>query len=202
VLASRPTNGGPIDWELMGDCKRIREAIGRVIPGLEKMATIDETKQEFHIGGRVFHEQRFATPDGKARLHVHELPEIFITDGELRLMTVRSEGQFNTVVYEDYDLYRGQDRRDVILLHPRDIERLGLAPEQRVTVSTTTGKLENILVREYPHIKPGNALMYYPEANVLVPRNVDSQSHTPAFKSVVVKVDAASRGVMPQPNSD
>ncbi len=37
------------------------------------------------------------------------------------LMTIRSEGQFNTVVYEDYDLYRGIDRRDVILLHPDDI---------------------------------------------------------------------------------
>ncbi len=33
-------------------------------------------------------------------------------------MTVRSEGQFNTVVYEDEDIYRGQDRRDVILLNP------------------------------------------------------------------------------------
>ena len=33
-------------------------------------------------------------------------------------MTVRSEGQFNTVVYEDYDLYRGVDRRDVILRIP------------------------------------------------------------------------------------
>ena len=32
-------------------------------------------------------------------------------------MTVRSEGQFNTVVYEEEDVYRGQDRRDVILLH-------------------------------------------------------------------------------------
>ena len=34
-------------------------------------------------------------------------------------MTVRSEGQFNTVVYEEEDLYRGQDRRDVILMNPR-----------------------------------------------------------------------------------
>ncbi len=32
-------------------------------------------------------------------------------------MTVRSEGQFNTVVYEEEDIYRGQDRRDVILMN-------------------------------------------------------------------------------------
>ena len=30
--------------------------------------------------------------------------------------------------------------------------------------------------------------MYYPEANVLVPRDVDPQSKTPAFKSVLVEV--------------
>ena len=45
---------------------------------------------------------------------------------QLRLMTVRSEGQFNTVVYEEEDIYRGQERRDVILMNPADIERLGL----------------------------------------------------------------------------
>ncbi len=31
----------------------------------------------------------------------------------MRLMTIRSEGQFNTVVYEEEDIYRAQDRRDV-----------------------------------------------------------------------------------------
>ncbi len=40
-------------------------------------------------------------------------------------MTVRSEGQFNTVVYEEEDLYRGQERRDLILMHPEDLSRLG-----------------------------------------------------------------------------
>ena len=41
-------------------------------------------------------------------------------------MTVRSEGQFNTVVYEEEDIYRGQERRDVIMIHPSDMERMGL----------------------------------------------------------------------------
>ena len=30
--------------------------------------------------------------------------------------------------------------------------------------------------------------MYYPEANALVPRRVDPQSRTPAFKSVAISV--------------
>src|SRR5687767_15526519 len=53
---------------------------------------------------------------------------------KLRLMTIRSEGQFNTVVYEDYDLYRGVERRDVILIHPADIAELGLTSGERVVV--------------------------------------------------------------------
>jgi len=33
--------------------------------------------------------------------------------------------------------------------------------------------------------------MYYPEANVLVPRLADPVSRTPAFKSVVVRLEAS-----------
>jgi anaerobic selenocysteine-containing dehydrogenase len=103
-------------------------------------------------------------------------------------MTVRSEGQFNTVVYEDYDLYRGIDRRDVILLHPEDLKRLGIEPEARVEATSETGTLSNIIARSYDKIRPGNALMYYPEANVLVPRHLDPASRTPAFKNVLITV--------------
>ncbi len=39
-------------------------------------------------------------------------------------------------------------------------------------------------------VRPGNAVMYYPEANVLVPRDVDPRSKTPAFKSVMVEIVA------------
>src|SRR5205085_12133158 len=130
------------------------------------------------------------TADGKAILHVHDLPELRGGPGELRLMTVRSEGQFNTVVYENEDIYRHQDRRDVILLHPDDVRRLGLKENQRVTVANQTGRMDNILVRPFDEIRPGNALMYYPESNVLVPRHADPLSKTPAFKSVVVTVTA------------
>jgi anaerobic selenocysteine-containing dehydrogenase len=176
----------------MRNTGQIREAIARVVPGFEKMAQIDRTKQEFQIGGRTFHEPRFATPDGRARLHVHEIPPLAGTgEGELRLMTVRSEGQFNTVVYEDYDLYRGIDRRDVILLHADDMARYNLTPDQPVVVRGPAGSMPNILVKRFDLIKPGNALMYYPEANVLIGRRTDPQSKTPAFKGVVVRIESA-----------
>ena len=195
--------GGPVDWANMRSAGRIREAIAKIVPGLEQIGDIDRTKQEFAIPGRAFHTPKFSTPDGKAHLHVHELPPLAGTDvaatapspltphpsRPLRLMTIRSEGQFNTVVYEDYDLYRGVDRRDVILLHPDDVSALGLWAGQRVRVQSEAGEMTNVLVHAFEDIRAGNAAMYYPEANVLVPRAVDPKSKTPAFKCVLVTIE-------------
>jgi len=83
-------------------------------------------------------------------------------------MTVRSEGQFNTVVYEEEDLYRAQDRRDIIMLHASEIERLGFQVDQLVRVHNSVGEMRWQRVRPFD-VRPGNALMYCPEANVLVP---------------------------------
>jgi anaerobic selenocysteine-containing dehydrogenase len=196
TLIRSASEGCVIDWPSMRSTGKIRQAIAKVIPGFEQLAEIDRTKQEFHIPGRTFHQPEFPTADGKAVLHLHELPELAGEDGTLRLMTVRSEGQFNTVVYEEEDLYRGQDRRDVILLHPDDLRRLNLREDQPVTVASQTGELHNILARAFPEIRAGNALMYYPEANILVPRHADPHSHTPAFKSIVVTVTAERPAVV------
>ena len=49
--------------------------------------------------------------------------------------------------------------------------------------------MANILVREMD-IRAGNAAMYFPEANVLVPRDLDPESRTPAFKHVLVEIVA------------
>ena len=179
---------GPIDWNSMRQTSKIQEAIGKVVPGWEAINNISETKQEFQIAGRTFHSPKFPTATGRAQLHCHDLPNLQGSDQELRLMTVRSEGQFNTVVYEEADIYRGQERRDVILMHPDDLSRLGLQHDQRVTVRSGTGELQHILARGYDDIRPGNALMYYPEANVLIARTPDPQSRTPAFKGEVVTV--------------
>ena len=184
-----PTHHSPLDWSALRSTAQIRQAIARIVPGFEKMADIDQTKQEFHIGGRTFHEPRFATPDGRARMHTHELPKLKGTGaGEIRLMTLRSEGQFNTVVYEDEDVYRGMDRRDVIMLHADDLARFGLKDGDRVTIHGPAGSMPNIRATEFTQIKPGNAAMYYPECNVLISRTVDPQSKTPAFKGVVVRL--------------
>ena len=181
---------GPVDWHSMQRTSKIQEAIARVVPGWEAINDISKTKREFQIGGRTFHKPEFATKSGRARVHVHELPRLRGGEKQLRLMTVRSEGQFNTVVYEEADIYRGQERRDVILMHPDDLVRLGLRANQPVTVRSATGELQRILARPFEDIRAGNALMYYPEANVLVSRTPDPKSKTPAFKGEVVTIHA------------
>ncbi|MGB7344701.1 MAG: FdhF/YdeP family oxidoreductase [Pirellulaceae bacterium] len=178
-----------INWNAMKQTATIRDWIGAVVPGYDKITDIDETKEEFQIEGRTFYEPSFPTEDGRGVLFVHDLPPLKGTaDRELRLMTVRSEGQFNTVVYEEEDLYRNQDRRDVILMHSDDMKRFGLQHDQQVTVESDTGKLTNIHARAFDDIRSGNALMYYPEANVLVSRYADPKSKTPAFKGVVIRI--------------
>ena len=180
-----------IDWKSMERTKQIRSAIAKVVPGFEKIEQIDRSKEEFQIGGRTFHEPRFATPDGRAKLHTHELPPLAgEADNQLRVMTIRSEGQFNTVVYEDNDLYRGVEGRYVILIHPDDITRLGLSEGSPVRVKGPAGEMRRVRLAPHPEIRPGNAAMYYPEANVLVSRGLDPKSKTPAFKGLVVTLES------------
>lgn len=183
----------PVDFASMERHATIREAIAAVIPGYGAIGEIDRTRREFQIEGRTLHQPRFATDTGRAKLHVVALPEHpEEASGALRLMTIRSEGQFNTVVYEEEDLYRGQERRDVILMSGEDIERLGLRVDDRVTVRSAAGEMREILVRRID-IRAGNAAMYYPEANVLVPKAADPASGTPAFKRVAVTVARSGR---------
>ena len=180
----------PIDWDEMRDHGTIRHAIARIIPGYEAIGEVDASNREFTIDGRVFHEPTFATDHGRAIFHPVAIPKTERHEDELVLMTVRSEGQFNTVVYEEEDLYRGQDRRDVVLLHPDDMVARGIEPDQLVEVTSEVDSMQ-VLARPYD-IARGCACMYYPEANRLVPRAVDRSSRTPAFKSIPVLVESVS----------
>jgi anaerobic selenocysteine-containing dehydrogenase len=67
-----------------------------------------------------------------------------------------------------------------------DAERLGLVRDARVRVENAVGAME-VLVRIAP-LPPGNLAMYYPEANVLIPRAIDPRSGTPVFKSTTARV--------------
>lgn len=186
TLAQRILPSGRFDWNTLRSHEALRTEIARVVPSYAPIGEIGKTKQEFEIPGRVFHDPAFATADGRAHFAVTPLGTFRPAEGEFRLMTLRSEGQFNTVVYEETDLYRGNKRRDVVMMSAEDASALGVGEGDWVTVSTEAGKMQVVVA--IVEIRPGNLAMYYPEANVLVPRKLDPRSKTPAFKGVIAKV--------------
>jgi len=186
---------GPVNWREMSHTSTIRTAIAAIVPGLEQIAEIDRTKKEFSIPGRAIDRPAFPTADGKAALVVHDLPPA--PEG-LTLMTIRSEGQFNTVVYEEEDLYRNQTRRDIVLIHPDDVRKHGLTDGGRCRIASAAGEMRGQIVAAFDQIRPGCVAMYYPESNVLVPKAADPLSRTPAYKSVAVTI-AADASATPPP---
>ena len=115
--------------------------------------------------------------------------------GRFRLITLRSNDQFNTTVYGLSDRLRGiEGRRDVLLMNPEDISRAGLTPGQAVTLVGDAGdgrdrRLAGLVVTPFA-LPDGSVGAYYPEANALVPLWLhDEVSKTPASKCVPVRIE-------------
>jgi molybdopterin-dependent oxidoreductase alpha subunit len=185
-LAERILPRDRFDWSMITSHDSLRRAIADTVPGYNEVRDIASTKKEFEIPNRVFHDGLFPTASGKARFHLVQTSAIKRPSDGFLMMTIRSEGQFNSVVYEEEDLYRGTTRRDVVMMAPQDVARLGLREGDAVMVRTSTGSLDVVIAEV--DIRPGNVAMYYPEANVLVDRIIDPESLTPAFKSVSVQI--------------
>jgi anaerobic selenocysteine-containing dehydrogenase len=110
------------------------------------------------------------------------------------LASIRSEGQFNSIIYEETDSYRYNADRWSVLVSPEDLQRLGLLAGQRVDIHSADGEMRGLKVHPFD-LPPGNLMAYYPEANVLTDRSRDPRSQTPRFKSIPV---ALTRSADPQ----
>jgi len=176
---------GPIAWSSLRDHQHIREFIAQTVPHLHLMRQLDNGK-EFTIPGRIKHVAQFNTANGRANLAVVPAPDARPKSGHFNLMTLRSEGQFNTIVYEDEDLYRGTEHRLVVFMNAEDIAANGFAESEWVWLESEIGKIKVQLMAG--PIRAGNVAMYYPEANAIVPAKIDPQSKTPSFKRTAVKV--------------
>jgi molybdopterin-dependent oxidoreductase alpha subunit len=198
-LAHRLLGDYPIEWRKLQDTRYVRQLIAKTIPGYEKIATIDDTKEEFTISGRIVTEPHFKTPSGKAKMFTTPLPTLTLPEPKdfdidqpanslvLALMTGRSYSQHNTVVYKIDDQYRGMPHRHCILMNRMDAEKIGLAEHDRVTVQGDADKLDNVEVI-YGAVREGAALMFYPEVNVIFKAKTETRSGTPAYKRVPVLV--------------
>lgn len=187
----------PINWRKLQDTHYVRQIIAKTIPGYQKIAEIDSTNTEFTIEGRIFTEPKFATPSGKAQMFPTPLPKLSFPDIasfgvsettqgiRVILISGRSYGQHNTVVYKNADKYRGMPHRNCILMNSDDVKTQGWQEHQLVNVTSEIGTLTNLEII-CGGMLPGTAFMFYPEANQLCPGTIDPKSGTPAYKRIPV----------------
>ncbi|MGY4513525.1 molybdopterin-dependent oxidoreductase alpha subunit [Bradyrhizobium sp. USDA 3650] len=147
--------------------------------------------------GNSARERIWKTESGKAEFTVPDtLSSTGFDDapGRYRLLTMRSNDQFNTTIYGYSDRLRGiEGTRDVLLISPEEIARAGLKEGQMVSLVSDAG---DGIHREVGPLKvtpfglpDGCVGAYYPEMNPLIPlSHHDVKSKTPAAKSVPVRI--------------
>jgi formate dehydrogenase major subunit len=185
----------PVDWRAMAeDYDLIRDHIARVISGFEDYNRRVRTRDGFVLPSPPRDTRTFATDIGKARFTVSPLEYLTPPPGHLILQTLRSHDQYNTTIYGLDDRYRGiSNARKVVLVNPEDLAALGFADRELVDViSVFNGeerRAEAFRLVGYPTAR-GCAAAYYPEANVLVHRDlVARESNTPGYKAVTVRFE-------------
>ncbi len=185
-LALRLMPDSPIDFTAFKQHRTVREAIARIVPGMEDLADIDVAKREFHVRGRLLHTPEFHTIDGKASFVTRPLPE---AQTGLLLATIRSEGQFNSIIYERTDSYRGGMGRHSVMLNAEDLAEQGFRDGDTATLESDHGIMVGVTLRAFD-IARGSVMAYYPEANCLTGTQVDPRSKTPSFKATPVRLRA------------
>jgi molybdopterin-dependent oxidoreductase alpha subunit len=196
--ASLPPNSR-VPWDdWVADYSKARDAIEATYPEIFK----DFNKRMWTPGGfekpLAASKREWKTETGKANFKVPQALSASFDNGAqkdvLRLMTLRSNDQFNTTVYGYSDRFRGvEGTRMIVFLNPADMARLGLREADTVTLETAS--TDNVPrsrpgLRVVPYdIPEGCCGAYYPECNVLIPLAQHAEkSKVPAAKSVPVRV--------------
>jgi molybdopterin-dependent oxidoreductase alpha subunit len=142
--------------------------------------------------------RKWETDTGKANFKVPKALHASFDDGDdpdiVRLITLRSNDQFNTTVYGNADRLRGiHDSRMIVMMNSKDRQRFGIAKggSARITTAVDDGivrSMDGFQVIDYD-IPAGTAAAYYPECNALIPLwQFAEESKTPAAKSVPVRI--------------
>ncbi len=189
-----------VNWdEWIGDYALIRDLIAETYP--DKFHDFNArmwTPGGFYRGNSA-RDRVWKTESGKAEFTTPEHMSACGFDdapGRFRLITMRSNDQFNTTIYGYSDRLRGiEGTRDVLLINPDDMQREGLREGQIVSLVSDAGDgVERQVggLKVTPFSLPDGCIgAYYPEMNPLVPLwSHDVQSKTPAAKSVPVRIRA------------
>jgi molybdopterin-dependent oxidoreductase alpha subunit len=189
-----------IDWDRwVGDYAIIRGEIAAIYPAIyhdfnERMWIPGGFRRPLPAADR-----QWKTPNGKANFKTprsfNEDPDVYAGDREvLRLMTLRSDDQFNTTIYTLNDRFRGVfGTRRVLFMNSADIEGLGFKAGDLVTATTVANDgvsraVSGLRVTSYD-IPRGCAAGYYPECNPLIPLwHHAEKSFVPAAKAIPIRL--------------
>ncbi|MDX1504036.1 MAG: FdhF/YdeP family oxidoreductase [Thermoanaerobaculia bacterium] len=172
---------------LFAGTPEIRREIARVIPLYDGIQELAAKGDQFQWGGAQLCEGgRFARLGGRARFRPERPPDRELPDDAFHLSTRRGK-QFNSVVFGERDMITGADR-DGVLMATEDMVRLSLEEGDRVRLTSDTGELTGRA--RAARLRAGTVMVYWPEANTLVPRGVcDPESGIPAYRDAVVRVE-------------
>ncbi|MCW2934725.1 MAG: oxidoreductase alpha (molybdopterin) subunit [Actinomycetia bacterium] len=191
--------GEDIGWRTMGeDYSVIRSHIANVVPGFADYSARASQPGGFMLPRPPHDSRTFRTSNGKAHFTVNRVSAISVPPGHLLLQTIRSHDQFNTTVYGLDDRYRGiHGGRRVVLVSEHDLGELGFADGDLVDLVSvwSDGERRAPAFRLVSYPTPeGCAAAYFPETNVLIPLDSTAEtSNTPTSKSVVIRLEPASR---------
>ena len=175
----RPELASALDYP---DGAAIREEMARLMPQYAGIETLREKGDWIQWGGDRLFERGFPRmPEGRARFAVAPLPETRIPEGRFYLTTRRGK-QFNSMRYGRWDPLTGAER-DAVFVSKRDAERLGLRTGSPVELRSEVGVLRGRV--RIAAVKPRTLVVYWPEANVLIPRRYDPVSGEPDYNAVV-----------------
>jgi len=201
AMATLPDNPD-VPWDAwVGDYGLVRDAIEVSYPEMfERFNERIWTPGGFWKGNAAAHRE-WKTESGRAEFNVPgalNATGFDEAEGRMRLVTLRSNDQFNTTVYGYHDRFRGiKGTRMVVMVGPADMERLGLADGDTVSLVTdidrdVARRVDGLRVVPYD-LPDGCVGAYYPECNVLIPvAHHAIESHVLAAKSVPVRIEKAA----------
>ncbi len=189
-----------LDWDRwVADYGLVREAIAATYPEIfhdfnARMWTPGGFRRPLGAAHRVW-----KTESGKAHFTAPGTldgnPDLAGGRATMRLFTVRSDGQFNTTIYNYDDRFRGvQGSRMVLFMARADMARHALREGELVTLRTAADdgverKVAGLAVVPYD-VPEGCIAGYYPELNDLIPLwHHAKESKVPAAKAIDVFVE-------------
>ena len=181
-----------------GDYRLIRELIARTWPDQFIDMEVRMNEPGGFYRGNPARERIWKTESGRATFTkptTLDATGLERRSGRYRLITLRSNDQFNTTVYGLSDRLRGiNGNRMVVMMAPDDINKAGLKAGAEIALVTDLDdghvrRISGLTVTPYD-LPIGTLFGYFPELNALSPLSrYDLDSHTPASKAIPVRIE-------------